>query len=81
MQFIAKQLSWEVERTEDKIEPVISDRSIQTETLNLISGQVAGVRQIGRAWVNGEERIRLIFQASVGSVIPTILIFIGSSMH
>lgn len=66
MQFIAAQLSWEVERTEDKIEPVISDRTIQTETLSLISGQVAGVRQIGRAWVNGEERIRLIFQASVG---------------
>jgi hypothetical protein len=66
MQFIATQLSWDVERTEDKIEPVISDRSLQTDHLSIISGQVAGVRQIGRAWVNGEERIRLIFQASVG---------------
>ena len=66
MQFIAAQLSWDVERTEDKIEPVIADRNMQTDILNIISGQVAGLRQIGRAWVNGEERIRLVFQASVG---------------
>jgi 4-hydroxy-tetrahydrodipicolinate reductase len=66
MQFIARQLAWEVERTEDKIEPVISERNIHTDTLQLSSGQVAGVRQIGRAWVKGEERMRLTFQASIG---------------
>lgn len=66
MHFIAKQLGWSLEKTEDKIEPVIADRNIQTESLNIISGLVAGVRQTGRAWVNGEEKIRLIFQASVG---------------
>ncbi len=66
MHFIAKQLGWNLEKTEDNIEPVIADRNIQTESLNIISGLVAGVRQTGRAWVNGEEKIRLIFQASVG---------------
>lgn len=66
MHFIARQLGWSLEKTEDKIEPVISDRTIQTEALTIISGQVAGVRQTGRGWVNGEERLKLSFQASVG---------------
>jgi len=66
MHFIASQLGWQLEKTEDKIEPVISDRTIQTESLLIVSGNVAGVRQTGRAWMNGEEKIRLIFQASVG---------------
>lgn len=66
MYFIASQLGWHLEKTEDKIEPVISERTLQTESLLIVSGNVAGVRQTGRAWVNGEEKIRLIFQASVG---------------
>lgn len=66
MQFIAQQLGWTLERTEDKIEPVVAERNIETEALQIISGQVAGVRQTGRGFVNGEERIRLSFQAAVG---------------
>ena len=66
MNFIANQLGWKLDKTEDKIEPVISDRTIQTEALTVVSGQAAGVRQVGRAWINDEEKIKLIFQASVG---------------
>jgi 2,4-diaminopentanoate dehydrogenase len=66
MHFLASQLGWHLEKTEDKIEPVVADRTIQTEALTVQSGQVAGIRQTGRAWINGEEKIRLIFQASVG---------------
>ncbi len=66
MHFIARQLGWTLERTEDKIEPVIADRNFQSEALKIISGQVAGIRQTGRGWVNGEEKIKLSFQASVG---------------
>lgn len=66
MHFIARQLGWTLEKTEDKIEAVISDRSIQTEALSIISGQTAGVRQTGIGWVNGQEKIKLSFQASIG---------------
>jgi len=66
MHFIASQLGWHLDKTEDKIEPVVADRTIQTEALTVVSGQVAGIRQTGRAWINGEEKIRLSFQASVG---------------
>ncbi len=66
MQFIARQLGWTLERTEDKIEPVISERNIGTEALQIQPGQVAGIRQTGKGFVNGKECIRLSFQASVG---------------
>ena len=66
MQFIARQLGWVLEKTEDKIEPVVADRSISTEALQIQSGQVAGVRQTGRGIVEGQERIKLSFQATVG---------------
>lgn len=65
MQFIARQLGWTLEKTEDKIEPVVADRAITTESLQITSGQVAGIRQTGRGYVNGEEKIKLLFQASV----------------
>lgn len=66
MLFIAQQLGWTLEKTEDKIEPVVADKNIETEALKIQSGQVAGVRQTGRGYVNGEERIKLSFQAAVG---------------
>ncbi len=66
MHFIANQLGWKLEKTEDKIEPVVSERNFETEALQIKSGQVAGIRQTGRGYVNGEERIRLSFQATVG---------------
>jgi 4-hydroxy-tetrahydrodipicolinate reductase len=66
MHFLASQLGWTLDKTEDKIEPVIADRMIQTEAMTLISGQAAGVRQIGKGWVDGVEKIKLTFQASVG---------------
>lgn len=66
MQFIAHQLGWSLDRHEDKIEPVIADRNIDTESLRIKSGQVSGIRQTGRGFVNNQERIKLSFQAAVG---------------
>ncbi|MEO5907328.1 MAG: dihydrodipicolinate reductase, partial [Saprospiraceae bacterium] len=66
MHFIAHQLGWQLEKAEDKIEPVIAERNIETEALKIKSGQVSGIRQTGIGYVNGEERIKLSFQASVG---------------
>ncbi len=70
MHFIAERLGWVLDETDDKVEPVIAERSLETEHMHLISGMVAGVRQTGRGLVNGEEKIRLIFQASIGEQDP-----------
>ncbi len=68
MQFLAHQLGWTLEKVEDRIEPVIAHRTIQAEAMTIHSGMVAGVRQTGIGWVNGEEKIKLSFQASVGEL-------------
>jgi 4-hydroxy-tetrahydrodipicolinate reductase len=70
MHFIAQQLGWTLERTEDKIEPVIAERNLETESLKIISGQVAGIRQTGIGIVNGQEKIKLSFEAAVGEPEP-----------
>ncbi len=68
MSFIAQQLGWKLDSKEDKIEPVIAQRNIETTALKIISGQASGVRQTGIGKVNGEEKIKLTFQATVGEL-------------
>lgn len=66
MHFIAHQLNWHLDRTEDKIEPVIAEKNFESEALHIISGYISGIRQTGRGFVDGEEKIKLTFEASVG---------------
>jgi 4-hydroxy-tetrahydrodipicolinate reductase len=67
MHFIAHQLGWKLDRTEDKAEPVVAERNIETESLKIVSGQMAGIRQTGTGYVDGKERIKLIFEAYVAA--------------
>ncbi len=66
MQFIANQLGWKLEKTEDILEAVIVTSTVETDAMTITPGNASGVRQIGLGYVNGEERIRLTFQAAVG---------------
>lgn len=66
MQMIARRMGWRLDRTEDVIHPVIAEREIRTDATVIPAGHAAGVRQIGSAFVNGECKIELIFQAAVG---------------
>lgn len=66
MQFIANQLGWKLDRTEDILTPVIVQQLIETDAMTIQPGNASGVRQVGLGYVNGEERIRLTFQAAVG---------------
>jgi hypothetical protein len=66
MYFIARQLGWKLDSTADNVEPVIALRNIEISALNIVSGQASGVRQTGIGMVNGEEKIKLTFQATVG---------------
>ena len=67
MQFIADAVGMKVDRTEDIISPVIAKEEIVTEAMTIPQGYAMGVRQEGRAFSNGEEKIKLIFEAAVGS--------------
>lgn len=66
MQMIAKRMGWELERTEDVISPVVAKETIETTAMTIPAGHAAGVRQVGRAFVEGEVKIELQFQAAVG---------------
>lgn len=66
VQFIARQLGWQLDKTEDIISPVIAQTAIDSGARPIAAGQAAGVNQVGRGWVNGEEKITLTFQAAVG---------------
>lgn len=66
MQFIASKMGWKLDKTEDVISPVIAKEDVHTESMNISKGDAMGVCQIGKGWVNGEEKITLTFQAAVG---------------
>lgn len=56
---IAHGLGWTIERYEERIEPVIAERRIVTQYFTVEPGRVCGVDQLGRALVDGVERITL----------------------
>ena len=67
MQFIAHSIGWSIDQTEDIISPVIATDTIQTNSMVIDKGMAMGVRQVARAMSNGEEKIKLVFEAAVGS--------------
>ena len=67
MHFIAHSLQWKIDRTEEAIVPVVAETTINTKEMTIRKGQAMGVRQIGQAWIGQEEKIKLVFEAAVGS--------------
>jgi len=66
MHMIAQRFKWTLDRTEDILSPIIADKLITSGYRPIQPGMAAGVQQIGRAFVNGVEKITLVFQAAVG---------------
>jgi 4-hydroxy-tetrahydrodipicolinate reductase len=56
---LAAGLGWKLDRTEEVTEPVIADRVLKSAFLEVQSGAVAGVHQIGRGFAGGREVITL----------------------
>ena len=67
MQFIADAIGWKLDHTEDVIMPVIAEQDVTTDQLFVPAGHALGVRQVGKASYKGEEKIKLIFEAAVGT--------------
>ena len=66
MHLIAARMGWRLDRTEDVIEPVIAEQEVSSQEITVKPGMAAGVFQIGRGYVGGEEKIRLEFRACLG---------------
>lgn len=63
---IASRMGWQLDRTEDLISPVVAKQKVETPAMAIPKGHATGVRQEGNGYVNGDAKIRLIFQATVG---------------
>lgn len=70
IQMIANALGWKLSKTEDLISPVITDHAVQGSEIQIEAGGIAGVRQIGKGYVDGVERITLDFKAWIGEPDP-----------
>ena len=70
MHLMATRLGWILERTEDVVEPVLADKPVITKNRTIEPGKALGVNQTGRAYVDSEEVITLVFRASIGEPDP-----------
>ncbi len=66
MRLLARALGWELTRTSESLEPVIADHALTTGYKPIAPGQARGVEQIGIAWCDEREVLRLHFRAAVG---------------
>ena len=60
MQMIASKMGWKLDKTEDILTPIMAKSA----------RMVTGVQQIGKGYVNGEEKITLFFRAAIGEKNP-----------
>ena len=70
IQLIASRMGWNLTKVEDIIVPVITEREIKTEALRIPVGYASGVQQIGKGYIDDEDKIILVFKAAVGEPSP-----------
>ena len=65
---IASALGWKLDKiVVEDVKPVVAEKEIKTDFLVVKPGQVAGLMQIAKGIVEGEEKITLDFRAFVGA--------------
>lgn len=70
LHMLATSLGWQLERTDDVIEPVIAEQAVVTDIVNVQPGQVAGVRQVASGFKDGREVLRLELRMYLGAPDP-----------
>jgi hypothetical protein len=70
LHMLATALGWRLDPTEDLIEPILAEHPIVTEHVQVAPGQVAGVRQVARGFVGGQEVLRLELRMYIGAPDP-----------
>lgn len=81
LHMIADGLGWDLEKIEETLTPVVAEGRIKTMTGIVERGRLAGIQQIGRGFVQDEEKITLLFRASVGEKEPKDAIEIRGVPH
>lgn len=63
---IARALEWKLDRVEETLNPVHAEEHISSGYTDIKKGNPNGVEQIGRGFIDDEEKITLHFRAAVG---------------
>lgn len=63
---IARAMNWELDKVEESLQPVRAKKNISSGYTNIQKDNPSGVEQIGRGFIDGEEKITLHFRAAVG---------------
>ena len=70
LHMVAATLGLAVDAWDEKLEPVIATDPLECALGTIEPGEASGVRQVARASSEGTERLRLVFQASIGEREP-----------
>lgn len=68
---LAAGLGWDLETIDETVEPVVAERPVESEYLQVAAGEVAGIHQVGVGVVDGREAITLDLQMSLGAENPS----------
>ncbi|MCA9323429.1 MAG: dihydrodipicolinate reductase, partial [Planctomycetes bacterium] len=72
MHMIGEAFGFDLERTEDRIEPLVAADAVASAEIRVRAGQARGVRQTGRAWRKNDDQavIEMTFIAGIGESDP-----------
>lgn len=67
---VAHALGWQLDRVEETIEPVIAEKPVKSQFIEVKAGQVSGVHQVARGFKGGQELIVLQLYMHIGPEDP-----------
>lgn len=63
---IADAMNWELDRVCETLVPVHAERTIRNDKIDVATGEIAGLQQVARGYLDEKEVITLTFKAAVG---------------
>jgi 4-hydroxy-tetrahydrodipicolinate reductase len=67
---VAHALGWQLDKVEETIEPVVAEKPLKTQFVEVKEGQVSGVHQVARGFKGGQELIVLQLYMHIGPENP-----------
>jgi hypothetical protein len=67
---VAHALGWQLDKVEETIEPVIAEKPVKSQFIEVKEGQVSGVHQVARGTKGGQELIALHLYMHIGAEKP-----------
>jgi len=67
---VAHALGWQLDKVEETIEPVVAEKPVKSQFIEVEAGQVSGVHQVARGFKDGQELIVLQLYMHIGPENP-----------